>query len=306
MSEPASVRSVVVLGAGVVGTSVGLSLRRGGVHVQLDDPDPAALAAAVAKGAGVALDHAAGPADVVVIACPPSSVPEALFDAMSRGLGRSYTDVASVKGPIVAAAARAGCDLAAYVPGHPVVAGDLGLASTPDAELFDGRTWYLCPRPETSPQVLQAAAAVVRQCRAVCQVRGVDQHDRHLAAVSHLPRLVTSAVAAQFELGDESLFPLRGSRFHETLQAAGGAPGLWADTVEQNAEQVAEALERVTRELSAVARALRAGHQHARDELDRLLAAGRRGHARVTEHARKTSPGADGVPGPDEEWFWVR
>jgi prephenate dehydrogenase len=306
VSQPVSVRSVLVLGTGVIGTSVALALRRAGVEVRLSDPDAAALTAAVRMGAGDALTPNDEPADVVVIASPPSTVADVLCDAVARSLGRAYTDVAGVKGRIIAQASRAGCDLSRYVPGHPVVAGDLALLPGADADLFAGRHWYLCPLPETEAEARQAIVSVVQKCGALYRDRTPDAHDRHMAAVSHLPRLITSAVAALFEDADESLFPVRGSRFHETMHVPGVAPGLWADTVEHNADHVAEALEKLTDELSAVARALRREGTTAQPALARLLAAGKRGHDRVVAHACKTSPGGDGIPGPEEEWFWVR
>jgi prephenate dehydrogenase len=109
--------SVVVIGTGLIGTSVALSLRARDVPVWLSDSDSESLRLAVSLGAGSSLPDLAAPADLAVIAVPPSAVASVLASAQQRGLARVYTDVASVKRLPVLAASEAGCDMASFVPG---------------------------------------------------------------------------------------------------------------------------------------------------------------------------------------------
>ena len=108
-------RTVVVIGAGLIGTSVALALRERGAEVWLADTDPAAARLAADLGAGAELPAAAarGPADLAVLAVPPGRRAPTLAAAQARGLARCYTDVASVKELPLARARELGCDLAA-------------------------------------------------------------------------------------------------------------------------------------------------------------------------------------------------
>ncbi|WP_165436407.1 prephenate dehydrogenase/arogenate dehydrogenase family protein [Amycolatopsis suaedae] len=297
--------TVTILGAGVIGTSIALALRRNGIGVRLSDPDSAARQRALALEAGTVLSPADPPADVVVVACPPSAVVAALAGAMRAGLGTVYTDVASAKERIVAEAAAAGLDMSRYVPGHPVAAGDIAAPAAVDAEMFAGRPWFLCASTESAPAAVDAAAALATACGARVQRVTPKAHDRHMAGVSHVPRLIGAALAARFADVDGERFPVRGSRFHTTLADAAAAPALWGDTLEHNADHVADELDWIVRELSVVADALRGTEANPVPELEGLLARGRLGHDRVVRHGRARSPRGDGVPGPEDEWFWT-
>src|SRR5699024_11041658 len=109
-------------GTGLVGTSIALTLRDRDVDVLLFDPDAASLRLACDLGAGRPLDDSEGepPVDVAVVAAPPEAVPRVLREAQDRGLAQVYTDAASVKVRVVEGAEELGCDLATFVPGHPM------------------------------------------------------------------------------------------------------------------------------------------------------------------------------------------
>ena len=102
--------AVVVIGTGLIGTSVALALCERGTTVWLSDSDPASARLAADIGAGTVLPKGgppAGPADVAVLAMPPAAVAPSLAAAQARGLARCYTDVASVKELPLARSAQA-------------------------------------------------------------------------------------------------------------------------------------------------------------------------------------------------------
>src|SRR5215831_9421328 len=122
MSEAdVQLHSAVVMGTGLIGTSIALALRERDVRVWLADRDPASarLAADIGAGAVVGEDFAdlTEPADLAV---PPAAAGPALAAAQAAGAARWYTDVASVKGSVLAHSRILGCDLASFVPGHPL------------------------------------------------------------------------------------------------------------------------------------------------------------------------------------------
>nr|BFE77401.1 hypothetical protein GCM10020093_000020 [Planobispora longispora] len=130
MSGP---ESVLIVGTGLIGTSIALALREQGVTVYLTDRDPATVRLASELGAGVEwnpgrpadLDADAAwypgrPVDLAVIAVPPDLVAEQLARLQRAGAARFYTDVASVKALPIRQAEALGCDLTAYAAGHPL------------------------------------------------------------------------------------------------------------------------------------------------------------------------------------------
>ena len=254
-------RRVIVIGTGLIGTSAALALRRHGADVWLSDRDAAAARLAADLGAGDVLGAGpppSGPADLAVIAVPPAAVAAALAAAQKAGLARYYTDVASVKALPLARAREAGCDISSYVPGHPLAGRERSGPAAARADLFLGRTWALCPAPETAGEAVAAVTALVSACGAEPVVTDAATHDRWVALVSHAPHVVAAAMAAQLapdSVPDQAL-SLAGQGLRDATRIAVGDTGLWAQILGGNAAPVAEVLAAVSADLAEAARVL--------------------------------------------------
>jgi prephenate dehydrogenase len=271
---------VVVIGTGLIGTSIALALREHDVAVWLADADPAAARLAADLGAGEPLPDAINqPADVAVIAVPPAAVAPTLANAQARRLAETYTDVASVKQLPVARAREHGCDLTRYVPGHPLAGREKHGPAAARADLFLGRTWALCPLPETSDQAIQAVTDLVRACGAVPVRTDPATHDRWVALISHAPHLVAAAMAARLEEASGDALDLAGQGLRDVTRIAAGDTALWTQILSANAAPVAEVLAAVAADLAEAARGL------AEDDSDKAVAAlldrGQAGVARI-------------------------
>jgi prephenate dehydrogenase len=252
---------VLIVGTGLVGTSVALALRAKGADVFLSDFDPAVAQLAADLGAGVIvpdLRDAKGIADVAVLAMPPAYVGQELLSAQDCAVADVYTDVASVKVLPVAQVRALGCDLDRYVPGHPLAGRERQGPAAAQADLFLGRTWALCPLPETSPDALAAVTALAVACGAVPVTTDPATHDRWVALVSHAPHLVAVAMAAQLAPsavpGDA--LKLAGQGIRDVTRIAAGDTTLWTQILSANAGPVAEVVAAVADELAAAARSL--------------------------------------------------
>ena len=296
MTEAPCPRQVVVIGAGLIGTSAALALRRGGTGVWLWDRDPAAAALAADLGAGQVLGTLDGPApdppDLALLAVPPAEVAAVLARAQRAGLARWYTDVASVKALPLARAREAGCDISRYVPGHPLAGRERSGPAAARADLFLGRAWALCPAPETSAAAIAAVTAMVTACGAEPVVTDAATHDRWVALVSHAPHVVAAAMAAQ--LGRPSVPPealaLAGQGLRDATRIAAGDVDLWTQILTGNAAPVAAVLAGVAAALADAARVLAgigdggspgAAAPEAGQHLALLLEQGRAGVARI-------------------------
>jgi prephenate dehydrogenase len=286
---------VVIIGTGLIGTSIALALREQGSQVWLSDSDPAAARLAADLGAGDLLaDQIGEPADVAVIAVPPAAVAATLAEAQATGLARCYTDVASVKQLPVARARERGCDLTHYVPGHPLAGREKHGPAAARADLFLGRTWALCPLPEASDEATATVTALVRACGAVPLTTDPAAHDRWVALISHAPHLVAAAMAARLEEAPGEALDLAGQGLRDVTRIAAGDTALWTQILVANAAPVAEVLATVAADLAEAARLLADG-----DDPDKAVAAlldrGQAGVARIPgKHA--TFLGQRGAP----------
>jgi prephenate dehydrogenase len=268
---------VAVIGTGLIGTSVALALREQGVAVWLADADPEAARLAANLGAGEPLPDQAE-ADVAVIAVPPAAVAATLAAAQARALARCYTDVASVKQLPVAQARARGCDMTSYLPGHPLAGREKHGPAAARADLFLGRTWALCPAPETSEQAIATIIGLVRACGAVPMQTDAAAHDRWVALVSHAPHLVAAAMAARLEAAPAEALDLAGQGLRDVTRIAAGDTALWIQILAANAQPVAEVLAAVAADLAEAARMLTDGEPKS---VATLLDHGQAGVARI-------------------------
>jgi prephenate dehydrogenase len=249
---------VLVVGTGLIGTSVALALRARGTEVWLSDADPGAARLAASLGAGTVvpdLRDAKGIADVAVLAMPPAAVGAQLALAQENGVAEFYTDVASVKVLPVRQARALGCRLESYVPGHPLAGRERQGPAAAQADLFLGRTWALCPLPETAPAAVAAVTALAAACGADLVTTDAGTHDRWVALVSHAPHLVAAAMAARLappDVAAEAL-TLAGQGLRDVTRIAAGDSGLWTQILTANAGPVAAVVAAVAEDLAAAA-----------------------------------------------------
>jgi prephenate dehydrogenase len=275
------IRTMAVIGTGLIGTSIGLAASQQGVIVYLADRDENHAAAAAALGAG-RLDSSREPVDLAVIAVPPSDVGPVLADQQRRRSALSYTDVASVKhGPQRHVLDHAP-EPSRYVGGHPLAGGECSGPLAGRADLFRGQTWVLTPSPQTDDAALERGLQLVALCGATPVLMDSLAHDERIALTSHAPHVMASLLAARL-IGRPSEVPtLVGKGFRDTTRIALGRSPLWADILAANAEPVAAVLADLQEDLSRLLAALNelaaggpaemAGMKTLTDVLDRGIA----------------------------------
>ncbi|MCP9271573.1 prephenate dehydrogenase [Mycolicibacterium arenosum] len=276
-AESAALDSVAVIGTGMMGTSVALSLRARGLQVYLRDQDPAAAAVAAARGAGTTEDPP-GPVDVAVIAVPPGEIALVLAECQAAGLARVFTDVGSVKAAPVAAAEAYGCDLSNYVGGHPMAGSERSGPMAASPTLFLDRTWVLTPLSETTPAAIETVVELVELTGAEPVMMTPADHDRAVARASHVPHLVAAALAATLDDADDAVLRLCDSDILDITRVAAGDAKMWSDVLSLNATDVAKVLSEVAADLAEAAAAV-AGDW---TQLTTLLRRGNSGRALLT------------------------
>ncbi|MCX4583138.1 prephenate dehydrogenase [Streptomyces sp. NBC_01481] len=250
-------RTAVVIGTGLIGTSAAQALAGRGVAVHLVDHDPERARTAAALGAGTD-EPPEGRVDLAIVAVPPAHVATALAEAMRAGVARGYLDVASVKGGPRRELEALGLDLSAYIGTHPMSGKERSGPLAATADLFEGRPWVLTPTRDTDTEVLNLALELVALCRAVPVVMDADAHDRAVALVSHTPQLISSMVAARLEDADDTAVRLCGQGIRDVTRIAASDPRMWVEILSANPGPVADVLAGVAADLDETVQALRA------------------------------------------------
>ncbi|AWB86122.1 prephenate dehydrogenase [Mycetocola zhujimingii] len=256
MSPPRLTGQVRIVGAGLLGASIGLALRATGVDVILADASPAQLRLAVDYGAG----RAELPDDeprLIVVSVPPDVTANVIEAELARFPTAVVTDVASVKLEPYLALVNRGVDLTRYIGSHPLAGRERGGAISARADLFLGRPWVICRDEETPPEALALVEDLALDLGASPIEMTPEEHDSSVGLVSHVPQLVASVLAKQLVHAPDSAVRLTGQGLRDTVRIASSAPELWVQILASNAAPVVEVLDAFAADLARVTDALR-------------------------------------------------
>jgi prephenate dehydrogenase len=265
---------VAVIGLGMMGGSLARALAAQGARLLGYDHQPAHLEGALREGvvheeldatlAGVES------ADVVVLALPIDAVCSFLTQhGPSFRDARLIMDLASTKRSIVEAAETAHLG-ERFVGAHPLTGSHRTGWGASRASLFEDARVFLCPTRSTTPETLLLAESFWRELRAGVELLDAAAHDEQMAWRSHLPHLLSSALAVTLRKAGVRRSAL-GPGGRDMTRLAGGSPAMWSGIVEDNTDAVAGALAACENELRVFRDALARGD---RDAILRFLAAG--------------------------------
>ncbi len=263
---------VAIVGLGLIGGSLALALQGQCAALLGADPNPEARALAQASGAfdAVADDPAAllPAADAVILAAPVRAILTLLDALPGWHPGQAIVlDVGSTKTAITAR-------MAALPPrfdpigGHPMAGKEHGGFAHAEADLFHGAPFVLTALPRTTPRARALARTVVRAVGAHPLWLDAATHDRHAAAISHLPYLLSLALTLATP---PEAARMAGPGFRSTTRLAASPPHMMADILTTNRRPVLEALRRFRTSLDALEAALASDDLRA---LQALLAQG--------------------------------
>jgi prephenate dehydrogenase len=236
---------MALLGLGYMGGSLALAARRAGLVSRVVGYDIDPRAAAVARGRGIA-DHtveqpaeAVREARLVVLAGPVRSLaPLASAIAGEVRADALVIDIGSVKAEVVAAI-DAGPLADRFVGCHPLAGTEASGPAAADASLYQGRACFLCPGPATAPALAERARRFWEALGATVLTMEATEHDRLMAAGSHLPHVGAFALAASLESSapllvsrGEAAYPPTSLR--DSTRVAASSPAVWRDILLAN------------------------------------------------------------------------
>jgi prephenate dehydrogenase len=258
-------KTLAIVGTGLIGASVGLAVRKTGFAGPiLGVSSPGALAEATAVGAidrGATLAEAAADADVILLAQPIGRILDTLrrLDPLVRP-DALITDAGSTKCQIADLALQT-ITRCQFLGGHPMAGKEQRGAAAADADLFQDRTWVLTPEEPAAMETAQAADLVawIRRIGGRLVVMDPEEHDRVVALTSHLAQLASTALAATVgaNLHPPERLLVAGSGLRDMTRLALSSYELWRDIVATNTDAIERALGLYIQELEHLQENLR-------------------------------------------------
>jgi len=284
-----AIRQITIIGTGLIGGSFGLALKKRGFTGQIVGCDRApVLKRARDKGAidGAHTDPAAAVqgSQLVLLAAPVGAIVE-LIGRLGPSLPAKtlLTDVGSTKAEVLARAAATFGKHAGrrFLGGHPMAGKEQAGVEASDPDLFHGAVWFVTPTP--GQKMFEGVSGEflewVEKIGAGVASMDADAHDQLCGWISHLPQLISTALAATLvdEYGEEApLLETGGRALREMTRIAGSPYSMWRDIALTNKKNIRHALLKLEQRLA-----------HIRENLDtkELALEFERAH-----HLRKISP----------------
>lgn len=226
-------RRALIAGLGLIGGSIGIALRRRRWFVEYVDPYVDEAMALECDAADARVDAITPRTDVIIIATPV----DVAFDLV-RGLPPEAwsTSVCSVMEPLRHLADSRGLR-DSFIAGHPLAGSERRGVGAASADLLRGRRWFV-------DRVVPIVEDMVEDCGAVLERVDPGDHDRAVALTSHLPQLLSTALAAHL---DESEADARfaGTGLRTFLRLAESDASVWMSIIGANRDHIGRHLDRV-------------------------------------------------------------
>lgn len=257
-------QKVTIIGVGLMGGSLALAMKKEGLAgtVLGVDRQPHQLEKAVARGAidAYTCEPAEGiqGADLVVLATPVGRFETIIRQVTPRlSSGCIVTDVGSTKGALVGQIESMLPGAVSFVGGHPIAGKEKSGIEAASMDLFKGARCILTPTSRTNRQALEKIKNLWKEIGSEVVTMDPMDHDRVLAAISHLPHMAAYALvntALDLLDGDQTLVACSGGGFKDFTRIAISSPEMWRDICLLNGENILATLEAYERVLGRIKR----------------------------------------------------
>lgn len=266
------IKSVRIVGAGLIGTSIGLALKAAGTEVEFVDIDKSAelLANDLVKSVRTPKP------ELIIIATPPSAFKVVIERESTLNPQSILMDIGSVKTkPLLEVSTFEGL-VSKFCGTHPMAGREISGPSSARADLFLDRAWIITPTDQTSVEAKGAALAVISACGAQAVEMSAAEHDQRVALISHLPQTLSSLLASQLQGSNPEALVLAGGGLRDTVRIAGSDPKLWGEILAANEEALLPLLISLQNDLSKLI-----SDASSPAKWEALVAAGRAGKAEI-------------------------
>jgi prephenate dehydrogenase len=270
-----SFSGVRIVGSGLIGTSIALALAKNSIRVDLVDND--------ARSENLANDLAMGEKvldpELVIFALPSQHLSMVIEREYLLNPKSTFIDIGSVKTNPLQVVSASKLPLTQFVATHPMAGREIGGPESARGDLFEGRSWVLTPQG-SSTQSIERAKKLVDLLGATPIEMEPLEHDKAVAAISHLPQILSSALAKQLQDYPDEWLALAGQGLRDTVRIAGSDPKLWQEIISMNREKISPVLHALIRDLQSFEKLLNSDGDYLL-EIGSLIEEGRVGRAKI-------------------------
>lgn len=260
-----SIRQITIIGTGLIGGSLGLALRKHKFAGRIIGCDRDATLEK-ARSRGAIDDGTSNPADAVhgsqliVLATPVLAILD-MIDRLGPALPARalLSDVGSTKGAVVERAVKVFGKTASkrFLAGHPMAGKESSGVDYADPDLFHNAVWFITPLPGQSLNdgLLCEYASWIDRIGARIAMLPAAEHDRLCAWISHVPQMISTALAAALvdQFGAEApLLPAGGRALQEMTRISASPYSMWRDIAISNQKNLESALWKVEQRLAHI------------------------------------------------------
>jgi prephenate dehydrogenase len=280
------VRSVRIVGAGLIGTSIGLALSAKNIPVEMVDVD--------SRNQGLAQDLTGAISisdpELIILATPLKALSQVMDEQYALNPNSTFMDICSVKVEPLQKVESSKLPLRQFVGTHPMAGREVGGAESARADLFLSRSWIITPDSQNEPAAVSLVKSLIQLLGATCVELDAAAHDAAVARVSHLPQIAATLVAGSLHGVAPEWLDLAGAGLRDTTRIAASDENLWKEIISSNSKEIKGLLTALHNELGAMIEAV--------DDEEKIAAIMRKGR-----DGRNLIPGKHG--GKAREYTYV-
>ncbi len=295
---------VALIGLGLIGGSIGLSLKQPAKsefdivgYVRRPEVASTALSSGVVDKVETSLAETVKEAELIIIATPVLTIKE-ILSQIAAHLPAScvVTDTASTKVQVMKWAEEILPPTADFIGGHPMAGKETYGIQAAEADLFRGCTYCLTPSEKASPKSIDKVTSVVKELGAIPFFVDAQEHDRLVAGVSHLPMLLSAALVSVTTKNPSwhKMSKLAASGYHDLTRLASGNPEVNAHICLSNQEAILHWIDELSQELERYRQLVITGDKRLEQALADANKARQEWLNKIQQEPSNTAPGWKG------------
>ena len=253
-----SIKSVKIIGCGLIGTSIGLGLKEFGASISLEDVNDMNLA--LAKDLlGTSEASSISKPEIILIATPPQFIFEVIRDQYLVYPDAIFIEVSGIKSELIVQVEELSDVSQRFVSVHPMAGREKSGPQSARSDLFKSRAWIICETKNSSKRAVELAKEIGQILEASIYELDARTHDSVIASISHLPQILSSALGASLSGTEGKYLNLAGQGLRDVSRLADSDSELWTNLLAGNSEQVLPKLTEVINRLSNLQKSLESG-----------------------------------------------
>ncbi len=243
---------VKIIGSGLIGTSIALALKSKELSIQMVDLD--------AQSERLANDLVGGEVisdpDLVIVSASIGANLNLILQSLKTHPGSIVVDIASVKSNLLDEVTKLSDNPENFISSHPMAGREVSGAQSARSDLFVGRAWIGIASDSTSELAKELLTELVSICGSTLYWLPAKEHDQTVAAISHLPQVLSTALAYTLDKKEVKSINLSGQGLRDLLRLSGSNPKLWSELLLANKEALNSVLSAMNQSISAIQQSL--------------------------------------------------